>query len=74
MAWLAKLNAFGILIVSFLLAILQKGAAVCESTFTISSSASDILEGIILFTILAADFFIRYKVTFNFRKQRKEDK
>ena len=73
-AWLAKLNAFGILMVSFMLAILQKGAAVCESTFTISSSASDILEGIILFTILAADFFIRYKVTFNFRKQRKEDK
>lgn len=65
-SWLAKLNAFGVLIVSLLLGILQKGAAVCQSTFNISSSASDILEGVILFTILAADFFIRYKVKFNF--------
>ncbi|MBQ1251788.1 MAG: hypothetical protein IIY02_02615, partial [Firmicutes bacterium] len=73
-AWLAKLNAFGILIVAFLMGILQKGAAVCESTFSISSSASDILQGIILFTILAADFFIRYRVIFNFGKKKKEDK
>lgn len=71
-AWLAKLNAFSVLIVACLLGILQKGAGVCESAFAISSSASDILEGIILFTILAADFFIRYKVTF--RKSGKGDK
>ncbi|MBQ2764997.1 MAG: ATP-binding cassette domain-containing protein [Firmicutes bacterium] len=73
-AWLAKLSAPGILVVSFLMGILQKGAAVCESTFTISSSASDILQGIILFTILAADFFIRYRVVLNFGKKKKEDK
>ena len=68
-AWLAKLNAFGILIVSLMLGILQKGASVCESTFTISSSASDILEGVILFTILAADFFIRYRVSFHTKRK-----
>ncbi len=73
-AWLAKLNAFGVLIVACLLGLLQKGASVCESVFAISSSASDILEGIILFTILAADFFIRYKVSFQFGKKGKEDK
>lgn len=72
-AWLAKLNAFGVLIVSLLLGILQKGASVAESTYSISSSASDILEGVILFTILAADFFIRYKITFNTAKKRRED-
>ncbi|HMM06393.1 MAG TPA: ABC transporter permease [Clostridiales bacterium] len=72
-AWLAKLNAFGVLIVALLLGILQKGAAVAESTYSISSSASDILEGVILFTILAADFFIRYKITLSNTKKRRED-
>ncbi len=62
-AWLAKLNPFGILIVSFLMGILQKGSAVAESIHSISSAASDILEGVILFSVLAADFFINYKVT-----------
>ncbi len=68
-AWLAKLNAVGILLVAMLLGILQKGAAVCESTFTISSSASDILEGVILFTVLAADFFIRYRVSLHLKRK-----
>ncbi len=72
-AWLAKLNAFGVLIVALLLGILQKGASVAESTYSISSSASDILEGVILFTILAADFFIRYKITLSTAKKRRED-
>jgi simple sugar transport system permease protein len=61
-AWLAKLNAAGILLGAILMAVLEKGAAVAESTFDISSSTSAILEGVILFTILAADFFIRYAV------------
>ena len=61
-AWLAKLNAAGILVGSILMAVLEKGAAVAESSFHISSSASDIIEGVILFTILAADFFIRFSL------------
>ncbi len=64
-AWLAKLNPIGILIVSALMGILQKGTAVAESTFSnISSAASEILQGIILFAVLAADFFIRYRIVF----------
>ncbi len=61
-AWLAKLNAIGILLGSVLMAILEKGAAIAETTFDVSSATSAILEGVILFTILAADFFIRYSV------------
>lgn len=61
-AWLAKLNPIGILVGSILMAILQKGTAVAESVFAISSATSTILEGVILFSILAADFFIRYKI------------
>lgn len=61
-AWLAKLNPIGILITSCLMGILQKGSAVAESAFKISSSASSVLQGIILFTVLATDFFTRYKI------------
>lgn len=67
-AWLAKLNPFGILITSGLMGILQKGSAVAESTYDISSSASSVLQGIILFTVLAADFFTRYKIVFRHSK------
>lgn len=69
-AWLAKLNSFGILATSALLGVLQKGCAVAQSTYHISSAAASILEGFILFTILAADFFIRYKVVFNFKRKQ----
>ena len=64
-AWLAKLNPVGILITSVLIGILQKGSAVAESVYNIPSAASDILQGIILFTVLISDFFIQYKVIVN---------
>ena len=70
-AWLAKLNPFGILVTSSLLGILQKGSAVAESAYKISSATSEILQGIILFTVLAADFFIRYKIVLNIKKAEK---
>lgn len=68
-AWLAKLNPFGILITSLLMGVLQKGTAVAESAYAISSAASDILQGVILFTVLAADFFTRYKLVVRTRKE-----
>ncbi|MBO5275071.1 MAG: ABC transporter permease [Clostridia bacterium] len=61
-AWLAKLNPFGILLVSTFFGILDKGSGVAESTFGLSSSVADVLQGIILFFILGLDFFIRYKI------------
>lgn len=71
-AWLAKLNPFGILAVASLFGMLEKGSGVAESTFGISSSVSDILQGIILFVILGADFFVRYKPVI--KKRSKEEK
>ena len=63
-AWLAKLHPAGILITSILIGILQKGSAVAESAFSIPSATSSILQGVILFTVLAADFFTRYRLIF----------
>lgn len=60
-AWLAQLNPVVILIVSFLFAVLEKGSSVMQSTFGISTYCADVLQGIILFFVLAGEFFVRYK-------------
>ncbi len=74
-AWLARLNPFGILFVSIMFGVLEKGCNVMESSYGFSSSVPDILQGIILFCILACDFFTRYKFTFRHttKKVRKEE-
>ncbi|MFA5448994.1 MAG: ABC transporter permease [Clostridia bacterium] len=68
-AWLAKLNPFGILITSFLLSVLEKGCGVARTAYGISEAVAAILQGIILFSVLAFDFFLRYKLVF--RKRQK---
>jgi simple sugar transport system permease protein len=68
-AWLSKLNPVVILIVTVLFSMLEKGCSVMQSTFGLSAAASGILQGIILFFVLAFDFFTRYR--FILRKGRK---
>ena len=60
-SWLAQLNAFGIMIVSFLFSVLEKGSSVMQSTYGISTYSADVLQGIILFFVLGCEFFVRYK-------------
>ncbi len=61
-AWLAQLNPVGILIVSFLFSVLEKGSSVIQSTYGLSTDSADVLQGIILFFILACEFFVRYRL------------
>ncbi len=68
-AWLSKLNPVVILVVTVLFSMLEKGCSVMQSTFGLSAAASGILQGIILFFVLAFDFFTRYR--FILRKRRK---
>ena len=68
-AWLAKLNPIGILIASLLMSILERGCDFTRTSMSMNSAISDVLQGIILFTVLACDFFTGYKVTF--RKKAK---
>ena len=70
-AWLARLNPFVIVVVTALFSILEKGSSVMQSTFGLSSSVSQILQGIILFVVLAMDFFTRYTLAFR-KKEAKE--
>lgn len=71
-AWLAKLNPFGIAIGSFLLAILEKGSSVARSSMGISSAMADVLQGIILFFVLAGDFIVHYQISVRRKPQTPE--
>ncbi|MDO5416401.1 MAG: ABC transporter permease [Lachnospiraceae bacterium] len=61
-AWLSKFNAGAMILVSFFLVFMQKGAMQIASQFKLNENASDIITGIILFFILGSEFFINYQV------------
>lgn len=62
-AWLAKFNTFYMMLISFLLIFLERGASQIASSFPIMNDyASSIVTGIILFFILGCEFFINYKL------------
>ena len=69
-AWLAKFNTFTMILISFLLIFLKKGANQIASAYQLNDYAADIITGIILFFILGCEFFVNYKVIF--RKKTKE--
>ena len=63
-AWLSKFNAIVMLLFSFLLVFLDKGAVEIASKYGLNEYASEIIEGIILFFILGSEFFINYRLIF----------
>lgn len=71
-SWLAKFNPIMMVITSFLIVFLQRGAGEIATTFRLNESVSDILTGIILFFIIGCEFFINYKI--NFRSKHEEVK
>ncbi len=70
-AWLAKFNTFVMILISFLLVFLQKGASEIASQYNLNDYVSEIITGIILFFILGSEFFINYKLVF--RKNAKKE-
>ena len=68
-AWLAQFNTFVMVLISFLLVFLQKGAVQIASQFNLNDYASNIITGIILFFILGSEFFINYRVILRGRKE-----
>lgn len=63
-AWLAKFNTITMLVISFLLLFLDKGACQIASDFNLNEYASEMITGIILFFILGSEFFINYRLIF----------
>ena len=67
-AWLSQLNTWAIMLVSALISLLHHGSVIAAATFKqVDSSFANMLQGFILFFVLAADFFIRFKIMIRVR-------
>lgn len=67
-AWLGKFNPLAMSLITAILAFLSRGANQIASDFNFNTYASEILTGIILFFILASEFFINYQIKFRSKK------
>ena len=71
-AWLSQLNTVVIFVVSALISILHYGSDVAAATFSqVDSSFANMLQGAILFLVLAADFYTRFRVVFDRKAGKK---
>lgn len=70
-AWLAKFNPLGMVLSSFLLVFLSRGAGEIATIYSLNQSYGDILTGIILFFIIGSEFFISYQL--HFRRSGKNE-
>ena len=70
-SWMSKFNPFVMIAASLLLVTMDRGAREVASALSLNHSFADILTGIILFFIIATEFFITYKVTL--RKSSKKE-
>lgn len=62
-AWLAQLSTPVIFVVSALICVLQYGSTVAAAVFPqVDSSFANMLQGIILFLVLTADFCTRFRI------------
>lgn len=68
-AWLSKLSIPGIAVVSIMISILQYGCQAASVSYgSVDHNFADLLQGIILFSILVADFLLNFRIA-----RRKED-
>lgn len=68
-AWMSRFNTFVMIAVAFGIIFMEKGAIQIASQFGLNENASDVLLGIILFFLIGAEFFIKYKVERNHRRE-----
>ncbi len=61
-SWLAKFNPVFMVITSFLIVFLEKGASKISEVYRLNDAFSDIITGIIIFFIIGSEFFINYKI------------
>jgi simple sugar transport system permease protein len=69
---MAKFNPIWMILTSFLLVFLNKGAEDISTKFGLNKSFSDILTGIILFFIIGSEFFINYRISFRHSARKEE--
>jgi len=71
--WLAQLNAFAMIVISGILAILSKGSNFLQQNMGVPAAISEIVSGILLFCMLGCEFFINFKMIIR-KKSDKEVK
>jgi len=72
-SWLAKFNPVWMVLTSFLLVFLGRGAGEIATDFGLNASFGDILTGVILFFIIGCEFFINYSLSLT-KSSKKEEK
>ncbi len=61
-AWLAQFHPVAMIATSGILVFMQQGAIQIATQYGLNENASDIITGIILFFLVGAEFFIRYRL------------
>ena len=72
-AWLSQLNAFAMVVISAMLAVLTKGAETLQTRLAVPTSISEIITGILLFSMLGCEFFINFRLILRAKKQMKQE-
>ncbi|MCL2405743.1 MAG: ABC transporter permease [Defluviitaleaceae bacterium] len=68
-AWLAQLNPLIMIIVSLFIATLTRGSIRIQTSFDIPATIASVFIGIILFFMLACEFFVNYRIVFRNTKE-----
>lgn len=75
-AWLANLSAPFILLVSLLFGALKNGATAIQMYPGVPSAVGNVMQGLLLFSVIGGEFFLRYRIIFSgklaFFSRRKE--
>jgi len=69
-AWISHLKPSVMVLVAFFIAILERGAFRIQTEFMIPATIATVLIGIILFFMLACEFFINYRLVFRGKAER----
>lgn len=72
-SWMAKFNPITMVLSSFLIVFMNRGASEISTNFGLNQSFADILTGIILFFIIGCEFFIRYSLMKNHKRKAEEE-
>ena len=74
-AWLSNFNPIVMAVVSFGLAFLTLGTSKVSAKFQLgSNNLSSVIIGLIFFSVLISEFFIRYKVRINLKRKEENNK
>ncbi|MBQ4599960.1 MAG: ABC transporter permease [Clostridia bacterium] len=72
-SWLAKFNPLTMILTSFILVFMEKGAGEVATDLGLNHAFSDIITGIIIFFIIGSEFFIHYQIKFREKEKASID-